>query len=98
MITIKALLSVIIAVCFITGIACKKNLIGNSPDNSIDVQSVAADKNALAITYAAGDSAESVTRDVILPTQGSRDCYISWVTSNSSRCGANSTHCSKCNN
>jgi uncharacterized protein (TIGR02145 family) len=84
MITKMKLLSTIIVVCFITGITCTKNP-SNTGSDSADSQTVAADKNALAINYAEGDSAGFVTRSVGLPVSGSGGSNISWATSNSSR-------------
>ncbi|MCK9909932.1 hypothetical protein MXD81_12385, partial [Microbacteriaceae bacterium K1510] len=42
---------------------------------------LAADKAALAIGYAPGNSAEAVTTDVSLPTSGEKGSAISWQTS-----------------
>ncbi len=43
-----------------------------------DAQAVAAAKAALAIGYAAGDSAGGVTRNLTLPATGSSGCTVSW--------------------
>jgi hypothetical protein len=49
-----------------------------------DAQAVAAAKTALAIGYAAGDSATSVTQNLTLPVTGSEGCTISWASSDPS--------------
>lgn len=49
-----------------------------------DAQEVAADKAALEIGYAAGDSASSVTRPVALPAAGVNGSAVTWVSSNPS--------------
>lgn len=51
---------------------------------SLADQEVAADKNALAIRYASGDSASSVTMDLVLPTSGSHGTIISWTSDHAS--------------
>lgn len=43
-----------------------------------DYYDVMSDKEALAITYAPGDNANHVTRDVTLPVTGAAGCDISW--------------------
>ncbi|WP_346768774.1 immunoglobulin-like domain-containing protein, partial [Paenibacillus sp. HB172176] len=43
-----------------------------------DAEAVAADKSALEVTYASGDSASSVTQDVGLPTSGANGTTITW--------------------
>ena len=50
-----------------------------------DAAAVQQAKNALMIGYAAGDSAESVTQDVMLPTEGSNGVSISWASSDAAR-------------
>jgi len=52
-----------------------------SPDDPI----VSADESELVITYAPGDSAGSVTGDVVLPASGKNGSSVSWVTSNTGR-------------
>ncbi len=47
-----------------------------------DVEAVAADKAALAITFAPGDSAGSVTQSVYLPTTATYGSSISWQSGN----------------
>jgi hypothetical protein len=47
--------------------------------NMTDAEAVAADKAALAIGYASGDSATYVTQNLSLPTSGSNGSTISWV-------------------
>ncbi len=47
-----------------------------------DQESVAADKTALAIGYAQGDSIDSVTQDMTLPTTGASGTVIAWSSSN----------------
>ncbi|MBD2848571.1 leucine-rich repeat protein, partial [Paenibacillus sp. IB182496] len=51
------------------------------PQAQTDAEAVADDKAALAITYAPGDSASSVTQDVGLPTSGSSGTTITWTSS-----------------
>ena len=53
------------------------------PENP-DAQAVASDKSRLVITYAPGDSAISVTGNVVLPGSELNGSSVSWVTSNSS--------------
>ena len=48
----------------------------------IDAQAVAAAKAALAIGYASGDSASSVTQNLTLPATGIDNSTNSWVSSN----------------
>ena len=43
---------------------------------------VAADKSALAVGYAAGDSSSSVTQALVLPASGSQGSTITWNSSN----------------
>ncbi len=50
-------------------------------DTSADSTSVNADKEALGIVYAIGDSAASVTQNIGLLTNGSNGSTISWATS-----------------
>jgi hypothetical protein len=47
-----------------------------------DSQAVAADKDALRIMYASGDSAQSVTQNLTLPTVGANGTTISWSSDN----------------
>ena len=49
-----------------------------------EAQAVAAAKAALAITYASGDSASSVTKNLTLPATGLDTSTITWVSNNSS--------------
>ncbi len=49
-----------------------------------DAQAVAAAKAALSITYATGDSASSVTKDLTLPSSGLYSSSISWVSNDAS--------------
>ena len=53
-------------------------------DNEIpnDTEAVSLDKAALAITFAAGDSASSVTQNITLPTSGANGTTISWSSDN----------------
>ncbi|MEK0317485.1 immunoglobulin-like domain-containing protein, partial [Cohnella sp. 56] len=44
-----------------------------------DAEAVAADKAALAIGYATGDSATGVTQDVTLPTAGTNGTTVTWA-------------------
>ena len=52
-------------------------------DNMTDADAVKRAKNALRIDYAEGDSAESVTQDVRLPTAGENGVAIAWESGNS---------------
>jgi uncharacterized protein (TIGR02145 family) len=61
------------------------------PAAGTDVQAVAGDKNALAITYAAGDSAASVTGNVGLPAHGANGSGITWAAGDSSRIAIDGT-------
>jgi hypothetical protein len=47
-----------------------------------DADAVAADKAALAIGFASGDTASSVTGNIVLPTAGTNGSTISWSSSN----------------
>lgn len=47
-----------------------------------DEEDVQADKEALAISYAAGDSAERVTQNIELPATGANGSQITWASSN----------------
>ena len=49
-----------------------------------DAEKVAADKDKVEIIYADGDSANSVTRNVILPTVGDNGSTVTWSSSNPS--------------
>ena len=50
-----------------------------------DTPAVQQAKSALMIIYATGDSAESVTQDVMLPASGANGVAISWMSSNTAR-------------
>jgi uncharacterized protein (TIGR02145 family) len=81
-----------IAVVFCLGsITCDNGPAGPDPDVNTDAGSVAADKNALAITYTSGDNASSVTGNVGLPASGANGSSVTWVTSNSSHITAEGT-------
>lgn len=56
-----------------------------------DAQAVAAAKAALAIGYAPGDAATSVTRDVSLPLEGVDACSVSWSSSHPSTVSTSGT-------
>ena len=56
-----------------------------------DSPAVQQAKNALMIGYAAGDSAESVTQDVMLPTAGANGVSISWESSDAARVSTTGT-------
>lgn len=56
-----------------------------------DAQAVAAAKAALAIGYAPGDAATSVTRDVSLPLAGVDACSVSWSSSHPSTVSTSGT-------
>ncbi|MFD2383740.1 immunoglobulin-like domain-containing protein, partial [Paenibacillus xanthanilyticus] len=47
-----------------------------------DAEAVAADKAALAVGYAAGDSATSVTQGITLPPAGTNGTIITWASDN----------------
>ncbi|WP_438445370.1 immunoglobulin-like domain-containing protein [Gorillibacterium sp. sgz5001074] len=49
-----------------------------------DAQAVEADKAALALTFASGDSAAQVTQNLTLPLTGTNGTAITWVSSNTS--------------
>ena len=50
----------------------------NSPTNQADLAAMAKDKAVLAIIYAPGDTADSVTRDLVLPTSLTNGTVVSW--------------------
>ncbi len=50
----------------------------NSPTNQADIAAMVRDRAGLAITYALGDTADSVTRDVVLPTSLANGTAVSW--------------------
>jgi hypothetical protein len=54
-----------------------------------DTEAVAADKAALDITYAGGDSVIGVTQNVTLPATGANGTIISWTSSNTDVVTAN---------
>ncbi len=56
-----------------------------------DAESVAADKAALVIGYAQGDSAASVTQDMTLPATGASGTTISWTSSDTNVIANNGT-------
>ena len=56
-----------------------------------DSPAVQQAKNVLMIGYAAGDSAESVTQDVMLPTAGANGVSISWESSDAARVSTTGT-------
>ncbi len=56
-----------------------------------DAESVAADKTALAVGYASGDSAASVTQDLTLATSGSSGSVIAWTSNPEGIVGATGT-------
>lgn len=59
----------------------RRRLIVSVKAQMTDAQAVAAAKAALAIGYATGDSASSVTQNLTLPLTGSSGCTISWASS-----------------
>lgn len=81
-------LTLVFAVVFLWGmVAC-------SDDDTAglsDVDAVAADKAALTIGYADGDSAGSVTQNVTLATAGSNGSSISWSSDRTSTVTTNGT-------
>jgi len=66
--------------------SCHLNLAGPA-----DKDDVASDKDDLEITYAPGDNAVSVTRNVNLPVQGNSGSSITWTTSDSDRISIDGT-------
>ena len=56
-----------------------------------DTAAVQQAKSALMLTYAAGDSAESVTQDVMLPASGANGVSISWESSDAARVSTTGT-------
>ena len=56
-----------------------------------DAPAVQQAKSALMLIYAAGDSAESVTQDVMLPASGANGVSISWVSSDATRISTTGT-------
>ena len=56
-----------------------------------DAEAVKRAKDALRIDYAASDSAESVTQDVMLPTTGENGVSISWESSDAARVSTTGT-------
>ena len=56
-----------------------------------DAPAVQQAKSALMIIYATGDSAESVTQDVMLPASGANGVAISWMSSNTARVSTTGT-------
>ena len=64
----------------VTLVSCGGVSAGNTP--LTPAEEVAAAKAALAIGYAAGDSAASVTQNLTLPTTGADGTTISWSSSN----------------
>jgi uncharacterized protein (TIGR02145 family) len=71
--------TVIVASIFWIALNCTNNPVGP------DVDAVSADESQLVITYAPGDSASSVTGNVVLPATGLNGSTISWATDNESR-------------
>ena len=56
---------------------CEKS--EDKPKNLNDSQRVQADKDALSIGYASGDSASRVTQNIQLPSKGTNGSSISWI-------------------
>jgi uncharacterized protein (TIGR02145 family) len=71
-------LPAVAAILFSIAIACN-----NNPAGLTDPEAVAADKDAMAITYAPGDNAVSVTGNLGLPTDGANGSAITWTTDDS---------------
>jgi len=67
--------------CLMTLVGCHGNLSGTAPLTA--TQAVTADKAALAIGYASGDTSSSVTQNLTLPTAGADGSTSSWVSNNS---------------
>lgn len=65
------------------------NMLGVMPASlpMTDAEAAAADKAALDITYAAGDSIDSVTQALILPVAGPNGSAISWASDNTAIIG-----------
>ena len=84
----KVLLFLILAVTFGFANNCRSNA-DDKRDGITDAEAVRQAKSVLAIRYAEGDRAESVTQDVTLPTTGMNDngeggrVTISWESDNS---------------
>ena len=76
----KVLLFCILAVTLGFSMGCRS---GGDDDTITDSEAVQQAKSALMIIYATGDSAESVTQDVRLPTTGENGVTISWESGNS---------------
>ena len=72
----KVLCSLAGLLCTVTLISCGGVSTGNTP--LTPAEEVAAAKAVLAIGYAAGDSAASVTQNLTLPTTGADGTTVSW--------------------
>src|SRR5581483_2271620 len=79
----KVSLVVVCLLCMVTLAGCGGVSSGKSPISP--AEAVAAAKAALAIGYGSGDSATSVTHNLILPTTGLDGSTIAWNSSNPGR-------------
>ena len=77
----KVLLFLILAVTLGFSMGCRSG--GDDNEGTItDAEAVQRAKDALRIDYTEGDSAESVTQDVTLPTTGENGVAIVWESGN----------------
>ena len=78
----KVLLFSILAVTLGFSIGCRSGGDDDKGNGISDAEAVERAKDNLAIIYAGGDSAESVTQDVTLPTTGENGVAIVWESGN----------------
>ncbi|AFC30678.1 regulator of chromosome condensation RCC1 [Paenibacillus mucilaginosus 3016] len=64
---------------------------GGSGDSLSDADAVTLAKEALSVGYLPGDSAGSVTQNVILPLNGLHDTAVTWTSTNADRVDASGT-------
>ena len=81
---LKKFLSILLlAVVAIAFVACGKQPVDDNGDKTQEMREFAENELAkLAITYAAGDSATSVTKDVTLGTLSGADITVTWASDN----------------
>ena len=84
----KVLLFSILAVTLGLSMGCRS---GDDDDSITDAEAVKRAKDALRIDYAEGDSAESVTQNVSLPTTGENGVSVSWASSDAARISTTGT-------
>src|SRR5882762_6673498 len=70
-----------LAALLLISLNCRCGKFGGDPDDP-DARALKLDGDDLIITYAPGDSAESVTGNVILPASGAKGCRIEWASGN----------------